>query len=88
MDSVVDLGAIASLPKVSIHVTVIHNDSHDLHICALRSRCRAHAGCIPGAQLSCFSHRLGNERGSPKDGRTLFSKRVMAQIRSRVRVST
>jgi hypothetical protein len=33
-------------------------------------------------------YRLGSERGSPNQGRTLFSKRVMAQIRSPVRVST
>jgi hypothetical protein len=28
-------------------------------------------------------YRLGSERGSPNDGSTLASKRVMAQIRSR-----
>jgi 3-oxoadipate enol-lactonase len=33
-------------------------------------------------------YRLGSERGSPNQGRTLLSKRVMAQIRSPVRVST
>ena len=31
---------------------------------------------------------LGSDRGSPNDGRTLVSKRVMAQIRSPVRVRT
>ena len=30
----------------------------------------------------------GSDRGSPKDGSTLFSKRVMAQIRSPARVRT
>jgi hypothetical protein len=34
------------------------------------------------------SYRLGSERGSPNHGNTLFSKRVMAQIRSPVRVRT
>ncbi len=33
-------------------------------------------------------YRLGSERGSPKAGRTVFSKRVMAQIRSPLRVRT
>ena len=33
-------------------------------------------------------YRLGSERGSPNQGRTLLSKRVIAQIRSPVRVST
>jgi hypothetical protein len=33
-------------------------------------------------------YRLGSDRGSPNDGSTLFSKRVMAQIRSPLRVST
>jgi hypothetical protein len=31
---------------------------------------------------------LGSDRGSPNDGSTLLSKRVMAQIRSPVRVRT
>ena len=33
-------------------------------------------------------YRLGRDRGSPNDGSTVFSKRVMAQIRSPVRVRT
>src|SRR5215472_19321089 len=33
-------------------------------------------------------HRAGSDRGSPNHGSTLLSKRVMAQIRSRARVST
>ena len=33
-------------------------------------------------------YRLGSDRGSPNQGSTLLSKRVMAQIRSPVRVST
>ena len=33
-------------------------------------------------------YRAGSDRGSPNQGRTAFSKRVMAQIRSPVRVST
>ncbi len=33
-------------------------------------------------------YRLGSDRGSPNNGSTLFSKRVMAQIRSPVRVRT
>ena len=33
-------------------------------------------------------YRLGSDRGSPNQGRTLLSKRVMAQIWSPVRVST
>jgi hypothetical protein len=33
-------------------------------------------------------YRLGSDRGSPNDGSTLFSKRVMAQIRSLERVRT
>src|SRR5882672_4950799 len=34
------------------------------------------------------SYRLGSDRGRPNHGSTLFSKRVMAQIRSPVRVRT
>ena len=33
-------------------------------------------------------YRLGSDRGSPNHGSTLFSKRVIAQIRSPVRVRT
>ena len=33
-------------------------------------------------------YRLGSDRGSPNHGSTLFSKRVMAEIRSPVRVRT
>lgn len=33
-------------------------------------------------------YRLESDRGSPKDGKTLFSKRIIAQIRSPVRVRT
>ena len=33
-------------------------------------------------------YRLGSDRGSPNHGSTLLSKRVMAQIRSPVRVRT
>jgi len=40
-------------------------------------------GTWPGA-----GYRLGSDRGSPNDGNTLLSKRVMAQIRSPARVST
>jgi hypothetical protein len=40
-------------------------------------RCRSETG-----------YRLGSDRGSPNHGSTVFSKRVMAQIRSPVRVST
>jgi serine/threonine protein kinase len=38
-----------------------------------------------GLQLS---HRSGSDRGSPNHGSTLLSKRVIAQIRSPVRVRT
>jgi hypothetical protein len=34
------------------------------------------------------AYRLGSDRGSPNHGSTLLSKRVMAQIRSPVRVRT
>ena len=34
------------------------------------------------------SYWLGSVRGNPKNGRTVFSKRVMAQMRSSVRVRT
>ena len=46
--------------------------------------------CFAGAQIHRLDagYRLGSDRGSPNDGRTLFSKRVMAQIRSPVRVRT
>ena len=40
------------------------------------------------ARAACLSQRLGSDRGSPNDGSTLFSKRVMALIRSPVRVRT
>ncbi len=33
-------------------------------------------------------YRLGSDRGSPNHGSTLLSKRVMAEIRSPVRVRT
>jgi hypothetical protein len=42
----------------------------------------------PWAGRAGAGYRLGSERGSPNQGRTLLSKRVMAQIRSPVRVST
>jgi hypothetical protein len=38
--------------------------------------------------LVLAGYRLGSDRGSPKDGSTLFSKRVMALIQSPLRVST
>jgi hypothetical protein len=37
---------------------------------------------------SAAGYRLGSDRGSPNHGSTLLSKRVMAQIRSAVRVRT
>jgi hypothetical protein len=40
------------------------------------------------APLGKARYRLGSDRGSPNDGSTLFSKRVMAQIRSPVSVRT
>ncbi|HEY3262537.1 MAG TPA: ABC transporter permease [Pseudonocardiaceae bacterium] len=54
---------------------------------------------VPGAQVLVWSirtsrarseagYRLGIDRGSPNHGSTLLSKRVMAQIRSPVRVRT
>src|ERR1035438_1998304 len=44
--------------------------------------------CFAGAQIHRLDagYELGSDRGSPNDGRTLFSKRVMAQIRSPARV--
>ena len=44
----------------------------------------------PGKGLSRreAGYRLGSDRGSPNHGSTLLSKRVMAQIRSPVRVRT
>jgi hypothetical protein len=47
------------------------------HVRGCRSRWRLAAG-----------YRLGSDRGSPNHGSTLLSKRVMAQIRSPVRVRT
>ena len=54
--------------------------------------------CSAGASAVCLAaahvplpeagYRLGSDRGSPNHGSTLFSKRVMAQIRSPVRVRT
>jgi hypothetical protein len=46
--------------------------------------------CFADAQIHRVDagYRLGSDRGSPKDGSVLFSKRVMPQIRSPVRVST
>ena len=53
--------------------------------------------CIPVSRPSvcdgqvrrlAAGYGLGSDRGSPNHGRTLFSKRVMAQIRSPVKVST
>ena len=41
-----------------------------------------------GRPISGRGYRLGSDRGSPNHGSTLFSKRVMAQIRSPVRVRT
>jgi len=41
-----------------------------------------------GAVPSAACYRLGSDRGSPNQGSTLLSKRVMAQIRSPVRVRT
>src|SRR5215469_5069518 len=52
---------------------------------------RAHSQArIAAAHYRCSKagHRFGSDRGSPKDGSTLLSKRVMAQIRSPARVST
>ena len=40
------------------------------------------------AVVPAAGYRLGSERGSPNQGSTLLSKRVMAQIRPPVRVST
>jgi pimeloyl-ACP methyl ester carboxylesterase len=42
----------------------------------------------PGQLVLDAGYGLGSDRGSPNDGRTLFSKRVIAQIRSPVRVRT
>jgi hypothetical protein len=49
-----------------------------------------HRRDAPTAVASTASpgYGLGSERGSPNDGRTLFSKRVRPQIRSPVRVRT
>jgi hypothetical protein len=40
------------------------------------------------ASIARCGYRLGSECGSPNHGKTLFSKRLMAQIRSPVRVRT
>jgi hypothetical protein len=40
------------------------------------------------SRLREAGYLLGSDRGSPNDGSTLFSKRVMAQIRSPLRVRT
>jgi hypothetical protein len=46
--------------------------------------------CFVAAHIhrSEAGYRLGSDRGSPNHGSTLLSKRVMAQIRSLVRVRT
>jgi hypothetical protein len=46
--------------------------------------------CFAAAHFHCSKAgcRLGSDGGSPKDGSTLASKRVMAQIWSPARVST
>ena len=46
--------------------------------------------CFTAAHLRRWQagYRLGSDRGSPNQGSTLLSKRVMAQIRSPVRVRT
>src|SRR5215472_2601320 len=62
--------------------------------------CRPQPGCSTGPS-GCLAtaapprrcdhrsgYRLGSDRGSPNHGSTLLSKRVMAQIRSPVRVRT
>jgi hypothetical protein len=41
-----------------------------------------------GLPAQADRYRLGRDRGSPNDGSTLFSKRIMEQIRSPVRVRT
>ena len=45
-------------------------------------------GCRVGAVPGVAGYRLGSDRGSPNQGSTLASKRVMAQIWSPARVST
>ena len=45
-------------------------------------------GCRVGVVPGVAGYRLGSDRGSPNQGSTLASKRVMAQIWSPARVST
>ena len=60
----------------------------------IRSRCwtssaaMAAMGTVRAIYGLDAGYGLGSDRGSPNDGRTLFSKRVMALIRSPLRVRT
>jgi hypothetical protein len=65
-------------------------DQYDLprHSVGLHNAANAIGRPEAGRSRSQAGYRLGSDRGSPNDGSTLFSKRVMAEIRSPVSVST
>src|SRR4030095_12069536 len=78
-----DLWVMSRAPALSRYAVWGGNDPDSLSRHGLPGSCGAHSPMPIGNWLW-----LGSDRGSPNHGSTVFSKRVMAQIRSPVTVRT